>query len=179
MNTSEKAGWLTPNSDPVYDEELERQLSRWVQSISGLDKGMVRPRWQPKQPAQPAADINWCGFGITDIPVDDSPAFVSKSHESTELQRHEEVVCTASFYGPHSQHHITQFRDGMTLTQNNDELGEFGLSVVSYSRITPFPELINNQWVRRYDITVTLRRKVVREYGIKTIVDAPVKFFGE
>jgi hypothetical protein len=28
-------------------------------------------------------------------------------------------------------------------------------------------------------MTVRLRRKVVREYGIKSLVEAPVTFFGE
>ncbi|EHT4373308.1 hypothetical protein KX080_004752, partial [Salmonella enterica] len=45
--------------------------------------------------------------------------------------------------------------------------------------IVPFPELINQQWVRRYDMKVRLRRKVVREYNILALQDAPVSFFGE
>lgn len=47
------------------------------------------------------------------------------------------------------------------------------------ARIIPAPELINNQWVRRYDVTVDLHRKTVREYGIKSLLSAPVQFFGE
>ena len=39
------------------------------------------------------------------------------------------------------------------------------------------PELINNQWVRRYDISVDLRRKIIRQYGIQSLVDAPVQFW--
>lgn len=39
---------------------------------------------------------------------------------------------------------------------------------------TPFPELINQQWLRRYDITVKIRRKVTRTYNIKSIVDGNV-----
>ncbi|EPH7603555.1 phage neck terminator protein, partial [Escherichia coli] len=54
-----------------------------------------------------------------------------------------------------------------------------GLSLGDYTGLTPFPELINQQWVRRYDMTVRLRRKVVREYGIKSLVEAPVIFFGD
>jgi hypothetical protein len=33
------------------------------------------------------------------------------------------------------------------------------------------PELINNQWVRRYDLSVQLRRKVIRTYDIKTVIE--------
>jgi hypothetical protein len=41
------------------------------------------------------------------------------------------------------------------------------------------PELINNQWVRRYDLHITLRRKIIRSYGINSLLSAPVTFFGE
>ncbi|EPH6016721.1 phage neck terminator protein, partial [Yersinia enterocolitica] len=58
-------------------------------------------------------------------------------------------------------------------------LVRMGLSLARCSRINPFPELINNKWVRRFDITIKLRRKVIREYGIKSLTSAPVKFFGE
>ncbi|MCC8364918.1 hypothetical protein J8V57_01260 [Xenorhabdus sp. PB61.4] len=179
MNTSEQAGWLTPDNEPAYDEELERLLSQWLRAVSGLPNGMVRPRWTPAPAAQPSADNNWCGFGIVELPVDDNPAFTNQTQEHGELWRHEEFECSASFYGPRSQWYITRFRDGISLSQNNAELNKLGLSVVKHSGITAFPEHINNQWVRRYDITVILRRKVVRRYGTKAIRDAPVQFFGD
>jgi len=75
--------------------------------------------------------------------------------------------------------YATFFRDGLFLEQNNAELNRAGLSLRDCSDIIPAPELINNQWQRRYDVTVILRRKTVREYGIKSLVEAPVQFFGE
>ncbi|MBD2782536.1 phage neck terminator protein [Xenorhabdus szentirmaii] len=179
MNTSERAGWLTPDSEPVYDEALERLLSQWLRGVSGLPNGMVRPRWTPVQATQPPADADWCGFGVVEIPADDNPAYANQTDQSGELWRHEEFDCSASFYGPRSQWYASRFRDGLGLSQNNAELNQLGLSVVKHSRIVSFPELINNQWVRRYDITVTLRRKVVRLYGVKSLMDAPIKFFGD
>ncbi|MBI6548592.1 phage neck terminator protein [Xenorhabdus lircayensis] len=179
MNTSERAGWLIPDTEPVYDEVVERLCSQWLRGVSGLPNGMVRPRWTPVLAAQPPADTDWCGFGITEIPADDNPAFANQTDQSDELWRHEDFECSASFYGPHSQGYASRFRDGLSVSQNNAEFNQLGLSVVKHSRITSFPELINNQWVRRYDITVTLRRKVVRRYSIKSLTDAPVKFFGD
>jgi len=179
-NDSTSAGYLTPvGAGPDYDEMLERELSQWVRAVSGLPAGMVRPRWTPAQAAQPAADVNWCGFGITSFDPDASPAFIQGGDESSALWRHEMIECMASFYGPLSQRIVTQFRDGITVSQNNETIITAGLSLCDYSKITAFPELINTQWVRRYDITVRLRRKVVREYGIKTLVEAPVTFFGD
>ncbi|BEL79896.1 hypothetical protein SM12BL3_12030 [Serratia marcescens] len=118
-------------------------------------------------------------MGISGLNGDANPAFANQTGESAELWRHETIECFSSFYGPHSQRIATTFRDGLTLSQNNDQLIAVGLSLGSIGDIIPFPELINNQWVRRYDITVRLRRKVVREYGIKPIAEATVKFFGE
>ncbi|CAI1593575.1 phage neck terminator protein [Serratia fonticola] len=179
-NSSTEPGYLTPLAQgPEYDEELERLLSRWVLGVSGLPVGMVRPRWTPEQAAQPAPEVNWCAFGISLIPADANVAFENQQEESSELWRHEAIECLATFYGPGSQRISTQFRDGVALTQNNDELKAVGLSLGSVGDIIPFPELINNQWVRRYDITVRLRRKIIREYGIKSIVEAPIQFFGE
>jgi len=173
-NDSTQPGYLTPLSAPqAYDEPLERELSRWVKALSGLPDGMVRPRWTPVQAAMPAQNVNWCGFGIVGFTSDTSPAFV-QSEDDAQMWRHEVVECLASFYGPSSQEIAALFRDGMQIPQNNVELNRYQLSFFDASPLTSFPELINNQWVRRYDVTVRLRRKVVREYGIKSIVDGNV-----
>ncbi|MCT8354041.1 phage neck terminator protein [Photorhabdus kayaii] len=181
LSDSTQPGWLTPVSAPVYDREIERKLSRWISSVSGLPGKMMFPKWQPNDETRvfPANDTNWCAFGISSMVSDDTPAFVNQTDESTELWRHEKIECLISFYGPAGQHHCTQFRDGITVSQNNAELNQVGLSLSHYGRIFSAPELINNQWVRRYDMTIILRRKVVREYGVKSLVEAPVKFFGD
>ncbi|MBQ0956480.1 hypothetical protein GPZ85_0011995 [Serratia symbiotica] len=184
-NTSQERGWLTPvRESPVYGEELDRLLSRWLRGVSDLPESVVRPRWQSEQPALLPPETNWCAFGVVDMPGDDNPAFVNQTEDNTELWRHETIECLASFYGPAGQQYATRFRDGITVSQNNAELNTLGLSLAGYSHIIPFPELINNQWVRRYDFTVRLRRKVVREYNIKSLVaesptDIPVSFSGE
>ncbi|MGC4734057.1 phage neck terminator protein [Providencia hangzhouensis] len=179
-NDSTSSGYLTPvGAMPDYDEELERQISRWIRAVSGLPAKMVLPRWTETQPKIPAAGTNWCAFGIMDFDNEHSPAAVQLSAHHHEQWSHESMQILCCFYGPQGQRIATQFRDGLFVSQNNAELSRVNLSYIDCGRIRPAPELINNQWVRRYDITVTLRRKVVREYGIKTIVDAPVKFFGE
>lgn len=179
-NDSTTPGYLTPTgAAPLYDEALERELSRWVRAVTGLPAGMVRPRWMPEQAAQPAAAVNWCGFGITGFDPDAGPAFV-QGDENSELWRHETVECMASFYGPDSQAFAGLFRDGISIPQNNTTLTSgTDLSLTDCSGLTPFPELINNQWVRRYDVTVRLRRKVIRTYGIKSLAEAGQITIGE
>lgn len=180
-NASTTRGWLTPaGNPPAYGEALERLLSRWIRGVSGLPEAMVRPRWQPEQPALPPPDTNWCAMGVVDIQSDDSPAWVSDGDARPALWRHEMLACLLSFYGPQGQTLTTVFRDGLCVGQNNDELGTAGLALAHYSAITPFPELINNQWLRRYDMTVHLRRKIVRHYAIRSLLAADdIHFPGE
>lgn len=179
-NDSPGGGWLIPVASTQQDDEaLERTLSRWVRGVSGLKPGHIRPRWTPEQPPLMPADTDWCAFGITGFQADDNPALISTDDEGSVLWRHEVVECMASFYGPGSQRSVTLFRDGLTLSQNNDALNAAGLSFAGAGNIIPFPERISHQWVRRYDITVTLRRKVMREYRVKSLREAPVTFSGE
>lgn len=179
-NDTTTAAWLTPTGDtPDNDEVLERKLSQWVRGISGLPAGVVRPRWTPTQPPQLPQNTNWCAFGIMGISDDANPAFQNQTDDSAEMWKHEQIECMASFYGPGSQGVGSQFRDGLKVSQNNAQLNTLGLSLGSYTNFTPAPELINNQWVRRYDMTIYLRRKLIRTYGIKSILSAPVQFFGD
>ena len=181
-NDSTSPGWITPIPDDTpYDEELERILSRWISNVSGLPGKTMYPKWQPKDKVRPfpAPDTSWCAFGISDLPSTDYPAFIHQTEDGSELSRHEDINCFISFYGPSGSANSSLFRDGISINQNNDELNTYGLSVTSFTRITPAPEVINSQWVRRYDMTVSLRRKIIRKYAIKNIVSAEVKFFGE
>lgn len=179
-NDTTVAGWLTPTGVPPDDDEgLERKLSQWVRGLSGLPAKMVRPRWTPTQAPLLSQDTNWCAFGIIDISDDDNPAFQNQTDDSAEMWKHEKIECMASFYGPGSQGIGSQFRDGLRVSQNNAQLNVLGLSLGSYTKLTSAPELINNQWVRRYDMMIQLRRKLVRTYGIKSILSVPVSITGD
>lgn len=178
-NDSTTPGYLTPTGNgPAYDEELERLLSRWIRGVTGLDKNVVFPRWTDPQIQIPKNGTTWCAFGITGVQEDANPAYI-QGDESAAQWSHETVDTLCCFYGPRGMSVATQFRDGLFVSQNNDALKAIGLTLLDCGRIFNLPELINNQWVRRYDIAVRLRRKVIREYGIKSLVEAPVQFFGE
>ncbi|HGJ5879492.1 MAG TPA: hypothetical protein ACHBZ9_10590 [Arsenophonus nasoniae] len=179
-NSSTEAGWLTPFDDnALYNEGLDRLLTRWVCGVSGLPAKHVLPRWQREPAPLPSPDTNWCAFGLIDIESEANPALVNQSDESNELWQYETLTCMASFYGRDGMVYATRFRDAIMLSQNNAELNKFNLTLGSHSQIRAFPELINNQWVNRFDFTVHLRRKVVRRYYIKSVKDADVTFFGE
>jgi hypothetical protein len=180
LNDSTQAGYLSPVSPPPdYDEQLEREISRWIRGVSGLPEGMVRPRWTPVQSSIPVEGSDWCAFGITRLLMDMYPAEVAVDDDKSAHWQQESLYVICCFYGPSGSGYATVFRDGIFLPQNNAELNRTGLSLASSADIIPAPELINNQWQRRYDVTVRLRRKTVREYGIKSLLSAPVQFFGD
>ena len=47
-------------------------------------------------------------------------------------------------------------------------------SGVAAHRVRAVPELVNQQWVRRQDLPITLRRIVRRTYPVLNILSAPV-----
>ncbi|HHJ4449415.1 TPA: hypothetical protein ACQJMR_005086 [Raoultella ornithinolytica] len=149
-----------------------------MRGVTGLDATLVYPRWTDPQQAIPKNGTTWCAFGITGIQEDFNPAYL-QGEESTEQWSHETVSLILCFYGPQGLATATRFRDGLLVAQNNDGLNQAGLTFLQHGQILNLPELINNQWVRRYDISVDLRRKIIRQYGIQSLVNAPVQFFGD
>ncbi|MGJ8524106.1 hypothetical protein R84981_002824 [Carnimonas sp. R-84981] len=177
-NDSTEPGYLLEQSESAqYDINLDRILSRWLRSIVDYPPQMVRARWQKYQTSIEDPDTDWCAFGVIGIEQDANPALIGADDQ--QLWRHEVIDCMASFYGPHGMSKARQFTDLVMLEQNNETLKGVGLTMYQCEHVTPFPELINNQWVRRYDVRVHLRRKVVRSFAVKSLTDAPVQFFGE
>lgn len=178
-NDSTEPGYLTPTGvSPPYDNDLERLISRWIRGVTGLEATLVYPRWTDPQMKIPVNGITWCAFGITGIQEDFNPAFV-QGEETAEQWLHETISLILCFYGPQGLAVATRFRDGLLVVQNNEELNRSGMTFAQHGRIFNLPELINNQWVRRYDISVDLRRKVIRTYGIKPLAEAGQITIGE
>lgn len=180
-NDSTTPGYLTPVGDsPLYDQELERQISRWIVGVSGLNAKMVFPRWTDPQSQIPQNGTTWCGFGVTTMPRGGTPANVQDGDDQSEQWTWEQVTVICCFYGPQGASVAARFREGISLDQNAATLrSDTGMSLVDFGTLYNLPELINNQWVRRYDLTVTLSRKNIRTYNVKSLVEGPVSIFGE
>lgn len=179
MNDSTRPGYLTPvGPPPAYDDLLEQELIHWISGITGLSNDNIIPRWTepPRQTA--SLEITRCEFDLS-IGHDANPLFIPVSHFGDELRQTETLEVNCTFYGLVAQAMATQFRDGLYVAQNNTELNNINMTVKSCGALTPAAELINNQWQRRYNLAVTLRRRVVREYGIQAIHSGSVNFFGE
>ena len=179
-NDSTEPGYLTPvGSEPDYDQELERQISRWIRGVTGLDASVVLPRWTDPQQQIPKSGITWCEFGIAISDPEDFPADVQVDEQSQQWVW-EKVNIICCFYGPQGSAMASRFRAGMFVEQNNTALrSASGLSLLDAGKIFNLPVLINNQWVRRYDLAVTLSRKNIRTYNIKSIITPNVDITGE
>lgn len=175
-NDSTEPGYLTPVGDASeYDKELEKQLSRWVRGVTGIAVNLVLPRFTDPQSKIPPNGETWCGFNFSTLLRPGTPANVQVSEEQSEQWSWESIQVLFCFYGPGGSGMATRFRDGMFVDQNADTLRRIsGLSLVSADDIRNLPELINNQWVRRYDLAVTLSRKNTRTYNVKSVVDPNV-----
>lgn len=176
-NTSATGGPLQPALDPaLLQDASEDVLTALVSGVTGLPGDLVRPRWQEKPPAQPSKDTDWCGVGITRTAAEDGAASVVIHDGAGEgrdiLRRHERVEVMASFYGPNSAFYATLLRDGLALPQNREPMVLADIGLIDIGPIMPAAELVNSTWLRRHDLTLTLRRQTNRIYAIRNLTSA-------
>ncbi|QYY30241.1 hypothetical protein K2O51_22990 [Cupriavidus pinatubonensis] len=176
-NTSATGGYLAPTAPvPPDDDALDDLLQALVAGISGLPGSMVRPRWQPTVPKQPEPSVNWCALGVDVQQNDASPAIQHDPNGdgSDTYIRHQAIELLCSFYGPAGKGYAQRLADGLAIPQNNEQLALNDMKFVSVSEIRAAPDFVNQQWVRRYDLTVQLRRKITRTYPVLNLLSAQV-----
>jgi hypothetical protein len=175
-NDSSTGGYLSPAvaSPPLEDDALTAIFQQMIVGITALPGNMVRPRWQPNPPKQPEPTVNWCALGIAVQTPDDGPAIVhdGSGNGSDTYIRHEQIDVLASFYGPSAMQNAQLLSDGLAIPQNLEQLKANDMNSVDTGVIRAAPDLINEQWVRRYDIQLTFRRKITRTYAVLNILTA-------
>jgi len=180
-NSSATAGYLAPTSSPLTEQQLEDALTAMVAGITGLAGKMVRPRWQPTPPKQPAHTVNWCAIGIPDEDFGRFPAVLHNGagDGSDTVVTWETLNVLASFYGPNSRDLACRLRDGLSVEQNRATLRQAGLAVGDIGRMIRLPELVNNIWVRRVDLPLELRNEARRTFDVLNLLDAPVTIISD
>ena len=174
-NTSATGGYLAPSSTaPVEDDAFENFIGDAVAGITGLTRSLVRPRWQPEPPPHPPIEVDWCAIGITVITSDYG---VVKLHRPDgdghdEVQRHETDELLASFYGPQAYSLASRLRDGLMVDQNREALRAGCVNILECTRMRTASDLVNERWVRRVDLEISLRRAVLRSYPILNVLSA-------
>ena len=147
--------------------------------LSGIPGPLVRPRWQPVPPNQPDIKTNWLAFGIQGRPAD---TFAFEVHDPAAndgngadiVNRNEVLEILLSFYGPQASGYASRVRDGFAVPQNREALLMAGMALIECGDITTAPALINQQWYRRFDMPVRIRRAVTRVYPVLHLVSAGI-----
>lgn len=180
-NTSATGGVIV--ADPPYpldDDSLDLVLQQLVVGITALDINMVRPRWQQVVPIQPAPSVDWCAIGVVSATADAGPWIgYDPQNNVGPYTRHETLELVATFYGPNSKRNAAFLRDGLAIPQNTDVLRANDMAFVSCGSIRAAPAFVNEQWIKRQDIPVTLRRKVTRSYQIHYLAIADVRLIDD
>ncbi|MBT9516702.1 MAG: hypothetical protein IV112_08410 [Methyloversatilis discipulorum] len=175
-NSSATGGYLQPAGTPApaEDDALDDIIQAAVVGITGLSGDLVRPRFQPGHPRHPEHGTNWCAVGVVESTRDAGPAI---EHQAAgdgfdRYTRHQEIRVLASFYGPNAHRFAGLLADGLAVPQNLETLAAQGVAFIDADDARRVPELINQQWVNRYDVPVRLRRAIRRSYPILNILSA-------
>jgi len=181
MADSSTGGYLLPAQPlpPANDADLDALLQAMVSGITGLPGQYVRPRWQPVPPRQPEPLIDWCAIGVQAYRREGTPHQQHNAEGTDTQRRHEQLDVLASFYGPNAARYAEVLADGVYVAQNGDTLRANGLAFLSAGDPLPVPELVNQQWIRRVDLSLSLRRAIARTYQVRNIDSSDTKVHTE
>lgn len=171
-NTSATGGVLLPASNPADDDALDTIIQANVSQLTGLAGANVRPRWQASVPKQPDPTVDWCAIGVlTAEPDADAWMALDPANPLQSLYyRHESIEYLASFYGPNSKKNSALLRDGLEIDQNREILAANAIAFVACGTLRAVPEFVNQQWIKRTDMTIDFRRKVTRTYQVLSLL---------
>jgi hypothetical protein len=174
MTDSSTGGFLSPTSSlPAEDAALDAILQALVVGVVGLPGNLVRPRWQIVPPTQPEAGTDWCAVGLID---EESEPNISLIHNaagdgsSTSIDV-DIITVLASFYGPTARGNAKTLRTGLMIAQNREFLFNTGLALMEApGKSRPLPDLVNQQTLRRVDISMRFRRRTVLNWAILNLL---------
>lgn len=171
-NTSATGGYLVETETALNVDHFFHDL---IMSLTGINKTLVRPRWQPNEPTMPSSGTDWIGFGVSDLDAPES-AYVEENSTglSANMKRHEYYAVLCSFYGTNAQTTMRKMRDGLQIGQNREVLFLNNFGYIGCEKAIHAPELINDVWFDRYDMTFQFAHEVSKSYNVQSILYANV-----
>jgi hypothetical protein len=160
------------------DDALYAFLQPIVVGVVGtLPGSLVIPRWQPEAPNLPAVGTNWAALGVE---TGSMTQYTYQGHQPAVglvpgydiYHAHEDLHILLSFYGPNGRANAALWRDGIQIAQNREVLLLNNMGLVHVGDIVQMNSLVKELWLRRYDISVTIRRELIRWYGVLDLVGA-------
>jgi hypothetical protein len=182
-NTSaNSAGPLAPlSSVGDYDAAYVAFLQAFVVGLTALDPTLVRPRWQLSPPLQPDFSVDWASIGLlsetlsaqrADIHHDPDGAVNAPGDGTDIVERTMRDRIMMSFYGPNAWATAGFFVDGLAIEQNRWALQGASIALREIGPRLGVPELVNDQWLPRVDLTITFDRVVQRTYPVMNLLSA-------
>lgn len=177
-NSSTTGGYLAPIaiSPPLEDAELEALFLGFIAGVSGLPPNLVRTHWPAAGVEPPAQSDTWCLMDIRAQTADAGPvvAHDPAGEGSDSYVRHEDIEVLCSMFGPNALRHAALLRDGAAVPQNREPLLAQGMAVGGAGPILARHELVNQQWIRQFDMTLHFTRRVTRIYPVLNLLSAQV-----
>lgn len=194
-NTSATGGFLQPYPSPApkQGQSFEDFVQEVFVGISGIDPTLVRPRFQTEGINLPPSDSDWMAFGATQYAPDvfavtDGPqiqGYVAYGYWApgyaiqdptdpavNSFQRHEVVTFLCSFYGPNCAKNMALLRDGLQIPQNLETMTANSMTLVEATNGDRIPSLVKEKWLDRIDLSVQIRRLILRQYPILNLLSA-------
>jgi hypothetical protein len=181
-NTSATGGYIVDRPpDPANETVVLTALQKMVVGLTGLPGNLVRPSWQPVPPVQPAVDVTWAAVGINNVEADDYPFIVhdgsvtlvgAPGPGADRMQRHYTYSVLVTLYGPGASDLAGTLSDAMYVSQNYESLRAVGMKLRESRTQARNAEFVNQQWIDRIDVAITLRRQIDRVYPVLNIVGA-------
>jgi hypothetical protein len=168
------AGYLTPTSSQGQPGglSLEDFIQTIIVGISGYAGTVVRPKFQQNPPKQPSINTDWIAFAIQNV-IPDANAYTWLNDQNIDqLTRMEKLEIQIAYYGPNSLENISVLRDGFQIQQNLEAMRAAGMGFNGLTQAIRGPDLLNERWVNRWEMTLTLVRQVLRVYPVLSFASA-------
>lgn len=144
---------ILPKMEELILEAFELSKGKYLFNHRGDEKEYMT---DASSTALPMSVIGWV-----------SPYFDQHDEDATSI-RHEDVEVALSFYGNNGQKFAKLFIDGTAIPQNIDQLKLNKIKFIGVTDVITAPDLLNEQYVHRFDVTATFRRKTERTYAVQS-----------
>ena len=176
--TTSATGGILPGQDvtpTLADDPLENAVHDWLAGLAGLAAEMVRPEMQATAPKQPDVGVPWLAFNVGEATPDNNPVM---THDATgdgqdNLTRHYRVRVAVKVYGVNGGNRARQILDAAPVVQNGETLGGLLIKYVKGSTITRSGDVLQSQFVARWDFTLDFNMQTRRAFAVLNILSVP------